>query len=602
MKTLLILIFAAIACGQTNLTAPAAILPLPDHTQPGPFLWFDQNKTNAVGLQAPGTGITTATITAATGANPMVLTVSGTLPAYVQTGTEIVIVGAVGAGCAPMNGVHPVTTVSGSTVTVGFNNTGCTYTASSATVPLIWTLPSADGTNALCGQSNGILSFTCTGLTVGNNTSYITTANGILNVVYNSGGANNRIQMSPGNGSGGGTITTEDNTNTTVNVLNQTGLTVYQNVSGGIGSSIGQNSLSVFNTTTGAFTDVSINGVTSDYGSGGTGIPRFGLTAGGSLGSGQLQTFDSTGNLINTLNVSGLLINDPGNPAIGATYQYAGVSVYNTTTGGFMDLTQTSLGGDYGSSGTGVPRFQLSVGGSLGTGQLQTMDSGGTLVNTINGGGITTTGTLTLSAMTGTSCLEEVSGVVTATGSACGTGGGGVTSITGTANEVLANGTSGSPQTGGVTLTLPSTVDITNLVIGSTLTLSMTGTQCLQEVSGVVTGTLAPCPNFSWASYTPSASGLTSTTSTGNYISVGNAVFVNFSVNGTSTGATPVVISLPVTASIGGQSLACNISVGTAYEAAALQFFGTSVKIYQYNNAAFANGTAYTFNCAGIYQ
>ena len=36
---------------------------------------------------------------------------------------------------------------------------------------------------------------------------------------------------------------------------------------------------------------------------------------------------------------------------------------------------------------------------------------------------------LVLSAMTGTACLEEVSGVVTSTGSACGSGGGGVTSV-----------------------------------------------------------------------------------------------------------------------------------------------------------------------------
>jgi hypothetical protein len=50
--------------------------------------------------------------------------------------------------------------------------------------------------------------------------------------------------------------------------------------------------------------------------------------------------------------------------------------------------------------------------------------------------------TLTLSAMTGTSCLEEISGVVTATGSACGSGGGGFPSgVQGNQVALLSSGT-----------------------------------------------------------------------------------------------------------------------------------------------------------------
>ena len=181
MKTIILVLFSACVAGQTNLTAPVTILPMPNHSEPGPWLLFDQNRFNAVGFQAPGTGIGSPTITAATAASPMVLTLSAAPPAYVQTGTEIVIVGATGAGCNSMNGVHPVSLVSGSTVTVTFNNVGCTYTASSGTVPIIWTLPTNDGTNALCGNSTASLSFTCSSIVVksGANTIDVLNGNGI---------------------------------------------------------------------------------------------------------------------------------------------------------------------------------------------------------------------------------------------------------------------------------------------------------------------------------------------------------------------------------------------------------------------------------------
>jgi hypothetical protein len=50
--------------------------------------------------------------------------------------------------------------------------------------------------------------------------------------------------------------------------------------------------------------------------------------------------------------------------------------------------------------------------------------------------------------------------------------GGGVTSITGTANQVLANGTSGSAQTGAVTLTLPQSISTTSNPTFATMTVS----------------------------------------------------------------------------------------------------------------------------------
>jgi hypothetical protein len=75
--------------------------------------------------------------------------------------------------------------------------------------------------------------------------------------------------------------------------------------------------------------------------------------------------------------------------------------------------------------------------------------------------GATTALSMKLTALTGfTQCLQvNTVGQVSGTGLACGGGGGGaVTGIIGTAAQVLANGTSGSTQTGNVILTLPQNI------------------------------------------------------------------------------------------------------------------------------------------------
>lgn len=91
--------------------------------------------------------------------------------------------------------------------------------------------------------------------------------------------------------------------------------------------------------------------------------------------------------------------------------------------------------------GTHISIGGVTPAGATGTGNLVFATSP-TLGGTI-GGSPTANGTwtfsaanaLTLSAMSGTSCLEEVSGVVTATGSACGSGGSGPTLQTNGANN-----------------------------------------------------------------------------------------------------------------------------------------------------------------------
>lgn len=76
-------------------------------------------------------------INSASATNPMVLTLTSAAPAYLHNGGYIMISGTTGAGCnggpVNMNGLQQVQTVSGSTVTLYINGTGCTYGANSGT-------------------------------------------------------------------------------------------------------------------------------------------------------------------------------------------------------------------------------------------------------------------------------------------------------------------------------------------------------------------------------------------------------------------------------------------------------------------------------------
>jgi hypothetical protein len=79
-----------------------------------------------------------------------------------------------------------------------------------------------------------------------------------------------------------------------------------------------------------------------------------------------------------------------------------------------------------------------------------------------------------LAAGTNGYVLTTVSGVPTwAPG---GGGGGGVTSLTGTANQILVGGTTGTPQTGALTLTLPQNIATTSLPQFRQLTINTTST------------------------------------------------------------------------------------------------------------------------------
>jgi hypothetical protein len=81
----------------------------------------------------------------------------------------------------------------------------------------------------------------------------------------------------------------------------------------------------------------------------------------------------------------------------------------------------------------------LQLSDSSGSANVIAFNTGSGTFAQLTGNGFSTSGILTLSAMTGTSCLEEIAGVVTATGSTC--AGSGVTSVTGTSPISSSGGT-----------------------------------------------------------------------------------------------------------------------------------------------------------------
>lgn len=133
---------------------------------------------------------------------------------------------------------------------------------------------------------------------------------------------------------------------------------------------------------------------------------------------------------------------------------------------------------------------------------------------------------MTLSAIAGsTQCLQvNSSGVISGTGVVCG-GGSVVSSATGTVNQVLVNGTSGSAQTGAITLSLPQPVNQTANITFSSVNLT-SGSQVFQSGQ---TG----CGSFSPAFQTANTKFVVD--GCGNVSGTGDANFTtSYKVNGTT--------------------------------------------------------------------
>jgi hypothetical protein len=148
--TLFLMALMAYGQGGTPLAGPVRVLPAADNSYQNPLNWMDTTG-RYVGLIAP-TAVTDIVVSAATAASPMVLTLATDAPPTVVVGGTVTLSGALGAGCSGMNATHPVSAVSGTSVTITFNGAGCTYTINSAALKtyFYWELPGVDGTSGTC--------------------------------------------------------------------------------------------------------------------------------------------------------------------------------------------------------------------------------------------------------------------------------------------------------------------------------------------------------------------------------------------------------------------------------------------------------------------
>lgn len=120
-----------------------------------------------------------------------------------------------------------------------------------------------------------------------------------------------------------------------------------------------------------------------------------------------------------------------GTTGWGSTSSVGGITIRaaenfsDTNKGTLLSFETTPIGAT-----TRSTRATLDSAGNFGIGtstlsQLLSVQGNGLFSGNLSAANVTATGTLTLSALTGTQCLQEVSGVVSGTGSACGSGGSG---------------------------------------------------------------------------------------------------------------------------------------------------------------------------------
>ena len=297
-------------------------------------------------------------------------------------------------------------------------------------------------------------------------------------------------------------------------------------------------------------------------------------------------------NSTTTLNVTGTGITTSGSVSAVGVFQSTGGS------GSFAVTTDTAY-----NSFTSVGGAALCTSGTCTGGPaIQVGSSAQWQVSKL---GAETAAGLTLSSITGsTQCLQvNSSGVVSGTGASCG-GSGGVTSITGTANQVIA-----SASTGAVTLSLPQSIATTSSVtfasvvangaFNSTVSTSSIAFQVQNglgtpfqvdgygdvssagSVNATGNSTLGLCPyrvsgacvidllgnwqgggSTAWTSYTPTTTGLSSTTISSDYQVIGKICFVRIYVIGTSTGAA-LSVTLPLAPKSGTQSFNVGVVNGT---------------------------------------
>jgi hypothetical protein len=271
---------------------------------------------------------------------------------------------------------------------------------------------------------------------------------------------------------------------------------------------------------------------------GGTGVNNGAstITLGGSLTtSGAFaSTFTMTGITSVIFPTSGTLATTAGTVA-----SVTGTANRITSTGGTTPVIDISA--------SYVGQSSITTLGTIGTGVWQGTVIGSTYGGTgVNNGASTITlgGSLTTSgAFASTFTMTGVTGVTFPTSGTLATTGGTVASITGTANQVLVNGTSGSAQTGAVTLTTPQSLATTSSFQVNTLQLN--GGGILDSSGNVLLSPVAIGSAVNYiAVYNAAAGGTTKFASTGASTDIG----LNLAAKGAgqigiiSTSATPIII------------------------------------------------------------
>lgn len=143
-KYLVLFAFSLSLYGQTDFPGPVRSLAPNDDSESSANFVQDRAQ-HFIGFLAPAL-VTQIVVTACTAANPTVCTLANPRPTTIKAGGTATLSGAMGAGTSGLNATHTVTAVGASTITLAFNCTGCTYTASSATLEthIQWELPAAD--------------------------------------------------------------------------------------------------------------------------------------------------------------------------------------------------------------------------------------------------------------------------------------------------------------------------------------------------------------------------------------------------------------------------------------------------------------------------
>lgn len=173
----------------------------------------------------------------------------------------------------------------------------------------------------------------------------------------------------------------------------------------------------------------------------------------------------SAANITNAINVG-------NNIALFSTIQAAEL------TNGTLTIEDTSGNdlltiADAGTTGNVTVTGSLTLGTQLAVGQGGTGATTLTAYGLLYGNGTSMVAAVGPDATTGKCLLSQGSSAAPAWGSCTGAGGGGgVSGVIGTANQVLANGNSGTTETGNVTLTLPQSIGIASTPTFSALTLS----------------------------------------------------------------------------------------------------------------------------------